>query len=73
MEAFEEDSRWFYKNVAFLRKKNLTGKFVAIKNKEIIASDSNLDVLIKFVERKKENPSYLVIEFVYPEGTVVLL
>ncbi len=73
MEEFEKDSKWFYENIDLLRKKKLTGKFVAVKNKEIIASDSNLDEVIKFVEQKGENPSYLVIEFIYPEGTVVLL
>ena len=56
-----------------LRKKKLTGKFVAIKDKEIMVADNNLEDVIKFLEQKGENPSYLVIEFVYPEGTVVLL
>ncbi len=73
MEEFDKDSRWFYENIDFLRKKGFTGKFVAVKDKEIIEYSNNLDMVIKFVEQRGENPSYLVIEFVYPEGTVVLL
>ena len=73
MKAFEEDSKWFYENIDSLRKKNLTGKFVVIKDKEIIASDNNLEIVIKFVEQRGEDTSYLLIEFVYPEETVVLL
>ena len=70
---FEEDSKWFYNNIELLRRKNLTGKFVAIKNKNIIDSNENIDILIKSLESKGENPSYLVIEFVHPKGTIILL
>lgn len=73
LEEFEKDSRWFYSNIELLRKKNFTGKFVAIKNKEVVASDNNINLVIKSVEAQGENPSYLVIEFVYPEGTIILL
>ena len=73
LKRFEEDSEWFHKNIDKLRKENFTGKFVAIKNKKPIASDNNLDVMIQSVEKKGENPSYLFIEFVYPEGTILLL
>ncbi len=73
LEEFEEDSKWFHENMGLLRKKNLTGKFVAIKNKNIIASDKNIDIVIEYVEKQGENPAYIIIEFVYPEGTVVLL
>ena len=73
MEEFEQDSKWFYENIDLLRKKKLTGKFVAIKDKEIMVADNNLEDVIKFLEQKGENPSYLVIEFVYPEGMIVLL
>jgi len=70
---FEEDSKWFYKNIDLLRRKNFTGKFVAIKNKNVIDSNNNVDVLINSLESKGENPSYLVIEFVHPQGTIILL
>ena len=73
LEEFEEDSKWFYENINFLRKKNFTGKFVAIKNRNVIASDKNIDLVISFVEKQGENPAYIMIEFVYPEDTLVLL
>ncbi len=70
---FEEDSRWFYEHISLLRKENLTGKFVAIKSKQIIASDTEVANVVKAVEGQGENPAYIVIEFVYPESTVILL
>lgn len=73
LKRFEEDSEWFHRNVDKLRKENFTGKFVAIKDKKPIASDKNLDIMIQSVEKKGEDPSYLFIEFVYPEGTILLL
>ncbi len=72
INEFENDSKWFYENVGSFRKKNLTGKFVAISNKEVIASGENFDIVVKQVENKGKNPAYIVIEYVYPEGTVVL-
>lgn len=73
LQEFEEDSKWFYENVDNLREKNLSGKFVAIKNKKILASDKEISIVIKMVESQGENPAYVAIEFIYPEGTVVLL
>ncbi len=73
LEEFEEDSKWFHENISFLRKKNFTGKFIAIKNRNVIASDKDIGIVINFVEKLGENPAYVLIEFVYPEGTVVLL
>ena len=73
LEEFEEDGKWFHENIGFLREKNLTGKFVAIKDKNVIASDKDINVVIEYVEERGENPAYIIIEFVYPEGTVILL
>ncbi len=72
IKEFEIDSRWFYENVDTFRKKKLTGKFVAISDKEVIASDADLDIVVKQVEKEGKNPAYIVIEYVYPEGIVVL-
>jgi hypothetical protein len=73
LKRFEEDSKWFHENIDQLRKDNLTGRFVAIKDKKAIASDNNLDITINSVVKQGENPSYLFIEFVYPEGFTLLL
>ncbi|MBS3088362.1 hypothetical protein J4402_01125 [Candidatus Pacearchaeota archaeon] len=69
---FEKDSKWFYENTDLLRKRKLSGKFVAINNKEVIASGESFDIVVEEVEHKGKNPAYVVIEYVYPEGTVVL-
>ncbi|MBS3081455.1 hypothetical protein J4416_00775 [Candidatus Pacearchaeota archaeon] len=73
LQEFEEDSKWFYENINHLREKNLSGKFVAIKNKKVLASDKEISLVIKMVESQGENPAYVIIEFIYPEGTIVLL
>ena len=73
LKEFEEDSKWFYDNISLLRKRKFKDKFVAIKNKEVIAFSNNLNVVVSSVEKKGENPAYIVIEFVYPEETIILL
>jgi len=73
MNSFEEDSKWFYNNLDLLRKRKLSGQFVAIKNKEVIAQGEDINLVIKQVEKKGENPSYILIEYIYPEGTIILL
>ena len=73
MITFETDSKWFYENVSHLRAQKLVGNFVAIYNKQVIASNTDIKQVITAVEGKGKNPAYLVIEFVHPEGTVVLL
>jgi len=73
LKGFERDSQWFHNNIDKLRKKNFTGKFVAIANEEPIASDKNIDVVIKTLEKEDKNPAYIFIEFVYPKGFTLLL
>jgi hypothetical protein len=73
INEFEKDSRWFYENTELLRKKKLEGKFVAVSNREVIASGESFNIVVKEVEQKGKNPAYVVIEYIYPEGTIVLL
>jgi len=73
MNSFEEDSKWLYNNLDLLRKRKLSGQFVAIKNKEVIAQGEDINLVIKQVEKSGENPSYILIEYIYPEGTIILL
>ena len=72
INEFESDSRWFYENTDLLRKNNPGGKFVAINNKEVIASGEKIEIVVKQVEKEGKNPACVVIEYVYPEGIVVL-
>jgi transketolase N-terminal domain/subunit len=73
MQRFESDSQWFLANTDMLRKKKLEGKFVAVKNKEVIASGTDIHAVVQTVEAEGNDPAYVVIEYVYPAGTVILL
>jgi len=73
LQDFEKDSLWFHKNIGLLRQQNFTGKFVAIFNEKPIASDTDVDNVIKIVEKKSISPAAVFIEFVYPEGYTLLL
>jgi hypothetical protein len=73
LHNFEDDSRWFHENINKLREKGFTDKFVAIKNARPIASGKNIDLVIKEVEAKNQNPSLVFIEFVHPKGSIIIL
>ncbi|MBI2043345.1 hypothetical protein HYT25_03080 [Candidatus Pacearchaeota archaeon] len=73
LENFEKDSEWFHKNIVRLQKEGFVGKFVAIKDSKPIVSDKNIDTVIKEIEKRGENPSYIFIEFVHPEGFTLIL
>jgi len=73
LKGFERDSQWFHENVDKLREQNFTGKFVAVANEKPLASDRNIDIVIKNVEKEGKNPAYVFIEFVHPKGFTLLL
>jgi len=73
LQRFQNDSEWFYKNIDKLRKQGYTEKFVAIKNAKPIAANENIDVVIRQLDKEKEDPSFIFIEFVHPGGYVLLL
>jgi hypothetical protein len=73
LKNFEKDSEWFHENINQLRKEGFTGKFVAIKNSKPFMSGENVDMIINEIEKKGGNPSYIFIEFVYPEGFTLIL
>lgn len=73
LRDFEKDSEWFHENINKLRKEGFVGKFVAVKNSKPLASGENIDLVINEVEKRGENPSYIFIEFVHPEGFTLIL
>lgn len=73
LRNFERDSKWFYENINKLRKEGFTDKFVAVKNTQPIASGKDMNLVIKKIESKNQNPAYVFIEFVHPEGTIIIL
>ena len=73
LRDFQKDSEWFHENIDKLRGEGLVGKFVAIKGCKPIASGKTMEEVISKTEKIGENPSFIFMEFVYPEGTVILL
>lgn len=73
LREFEKDSEWFHKNIELLRKKGFTEKFVAVKGGKVISSGEDANLLITSLEKQGENPSYVFIEFVHPEGYTLIL
>lgn len=73
LKGFEKDSKWFHENIDKLREQDFTGKFVAVANEKIMASDKSIDEVIKTLEKEGKNPAYVFIEFVYPKGFTLLL
>lgn len=73
LKNFEEDSKWFHNNTEELIKQGFVNKFIAVKNKKIISAEENINELMTALEEKKENPSYLFIEFVHPKGFTMIL
>lgn len=73
LKEFEKDSEWFHKNIDKLRKDGFTQKFVAIKNSKPLASGEKIDSVINEIEKKGEDPSFIFIEFVHPEGYTLIL
>ena len=73
LQDFEKDSKWFHHHINKLREEGFIGKFVAIKNSKPFASGKDIDGVIKSVEEQGENPSFVFIEFVHPEGYTLIL
>ncbi len=73
LKNFERDSEWFHEHINKLRKEGFTEKFVAIKNSKPLTSGKTIDIVIKEIEEKGENPSHIFIEFVHPEGFTLIL
>ena len=72
LKSFELDSLFFQKKKEDLRKSFLN-KFVAIKNREVIASGSSIEEIKKILEDKSIDPSKTVIEFVPEEESIIVL
>lgn len=71
--AFEEDDAWLHKQLENEKfQDEFENKFVAVKDKQVIASAKKVDELIKDIENKKVNLSETFVEFVYPKDAVII-
>ena len=73
MVAFEEDDSWLHKQLESEEFQNsYKNKFVAIKDKHVMACAKTVDELIRTLKSNKINLSEIVVEFIYPKGVVIL-
>lgn len=63
IDELEAETLWYAKNLKNIREKH-KNEFVAIKNKEIIASNPKYSGLLKELKKKNEDPDEVAIEFV---------
>jgi len=73
LQRFEKDSKWFHSNTDLLRKNGFMGKIVAIKEGKVISSGENIDIVIQSVEKQKENPKFIFMKIINPNGFNILL
>lgn len=66
-----KDLEWFSKNFSNLKKK-YPRRYVAIKNQDVVASASKLEILIKQLKQNFGNPNDFLIDFV-PDDKYVLV
>lgn len=71
-EHFEEDSRWVTERLEDI-KKEFEGKVFAVRKKSIIASDDNIEVLIRKLEESGENMDEVFIDSIPPKDLVFIL
>lgn len=63
LNNIDKDLEWFKKNINKL-KNQFDDQFVAIKNRDVIESDRNMEGIIKKLRARNEEPSKLLIKFV---------
>ncbi len=71
MRSYADDRLWFYKEIGTLRKDYLN-KWVAVRDKRVIASDDDHDRLVARLESRKERLGDTQILYVHPRDTIVI-
>jgi len=72
INEMEQDNKWLVSNYEEIRRK-YENKFIAIKDKNIIASNPTLEGIIKDLKEKGENPSFVLIEFIHKKDFKIIL
>jgi len=63
LKEFDSDLKWFQDNYTKL-KKEYKGKYLAIKNKEVVDNDPNAESLINRIKNQYGDAGTFLIEFV---------
>jgi hypothetical protein len=71
-EIHEKSEKWFNDHIGEFEHK-YGSKFFAIKNQEILATDENLERLIKTIEEKGEDINKVFIASIPPKGLAAIL
>ncbi len=72
LNSSEESLEWFNENFSSIQDK-YSNKIIAIKDKQIIASASNIDLLFKILKEKEIDESEVLIEVISPKNEIVIL
>ncbi len=71
LKKFEEDNNWLQQKYEEMQEK-YSKKYIAVKNKKVIASGKSMDELINKLKEMGEKPDLLVVEFITPKGTITI-
>jgi len=72
LNVSEENLKWFQSNSIEIREK-FTGKFIAIKDKKIVASANNPEKLMSVLKEKGIDDSEVLIEAVTSKDEIIIL
>lgn len=70
-KRIDKDNNWLQKNFNKIQTK-YGGKFIAIKDGKIIASETSIESLIAVLKGAKQNPDLLLVEFITPKGITII-
>lgn len=68
----QEDNNWLNSHFDEIQEK-YEKKFIAVKDKKIIAEGSNFFKVLETLKNKKEDPALVTIEFIHEKGVTVIL
>jgi len=72
LRSFAENRKWLYQNYTSLAKK-YNNKFVAVKDKKVIAVEDTLEALFNTLKKKGIDAADVLIEFLTLEDILFLL
>ena len=71
-EIHERSEEWFSAHQEELERK-YGGKFIAIKNREVLAAEEEMEKLLELVKEKGENINQVFITSIPPKGVAAIL
>ena len=67
-----EDLKWLSENFEKIRKE-YPGKFVAIKDRRVVLSNTDLNALIDELEKRRQDPGQFIIDFIPDEDFILVV